>query len=381
MNKLLLLVFLFSLSFTSISAQVILKGVMLEKTSDHEKGDTVKLYGSRLNKGNGKYQYYTGPLTYVYKDKVKLLDTNINFWKQLWFDYRGGDVIKNGRKARKLKFLSDTAAIYMVDLIDNDLIYEDEYLYDYLYHLILKIHPEPLIKSKPENFKIVIEKSNKFKFQTFDNGLIILSTTLLTATKSEKDLMAILTKCVASIVLDYHYVSHGRLQGSQTVVSLSQAMTKAATMFMKSLEGYPFLSPKKYARKMAKIMSFSAWQEYNDMNFSNARAIVQKLDTFHLCTEKDYLLYSKITRATTSSREATIKALGFIDKAKKLGVSNLIDLEKEAGILYLRLEDRENAKIAFENYKKGLEEMEKLGFDMSEEMEAAKFELHKLMLD
>jgi hypothetical protein len=123
-----------------------------------------------------------------------------------------------------------------------------------------------------------------------------------------------------------------------------------------------------YLANISGAISYNAWQEYHMKNYEFALSLVDRLYQTRLATEEDYLLLSKIFRKTSNTEESNRKALTFIRDANEVAITNLVDLNKEAGLIYLRLKDLENAKTSFTNYREGLLEMQKAGENVAKEL-------------
>ena len=106
--------------------------------------------------------------------------------------------------------------------------------------------------------------------------------------------------------------------------------------------------------------------------------MILKLGNAGCAEENDYLLMAKIYMEIYNTDESNYEALQFIKTAKKIGVLNLIDLSKQEGLIYLRLNDKAKAALAFEEYKKGLESQTVLNEDDRNELAWVNDVLYKL---
>jgi len=121
-------------------------------------GDTIPVYGMKLTNSK-KIQYYTPGSEgdrFVTEDRIQLLPNNYKFWEQVWFEYRGADFKKSGWEKENRQLLYDDALEYFQQAKNNQLIFEDDLLTDYLYQLVFRIFPESLIKDRVSNFSIVL---------------------------------------------------------------------------------------------------------------------------------------------------------------------------------------------------------------------------------
>jgi hypothetical protein len=137
-------------------------------------------------------------------------------------------------------------------------------------------------------------------------------------------------------------------------------------------------SPDDYNRIISKVLTFSAWQNFYSLKYREALEKLNRLGNAGCAEENDYLLMAKIFRTIYNTEESNYEALNFIKTAKKIGIVNLLDLSKEEGLLYLRLNDIPNAGIALEEYKKGLESLPVVNDDDRNELEWVKDVLYKI---
>jgi hypothetical protein len=141
------------------------------------------------------------------------------------------------------------------------------------------------------------------------------------------------------------------------------------------------MNPEEYLATISGTISYNAWQEYHLKNYEYALSLVDKLYKQNLATEEDYLLLSHIFRKTSNTKESNLLALDFLKKAEKLSVSKITLLDKEAGMIYLRLKDRQNARTAFIKYRQSLMDLENSGQDVSQELKSINQLMFKHRLD
>jgi len=426
--KKLLFIGLLILIVTTVNSQITLKGIAVQYINPYKKGDTINVYGSKENMATKYNQFFIDgggyAKKYVNSTKIELINPNLSFWEEVWFKNRGAEIAISGWEENHRQELYNSAVDYYYNAEKNYLIYEDELLYDYIYQLILKIHPEKLIKPIPSCFGVIIIKSNEPDYFSFDNGFIVLTTGLIAQTRNEKELIEILAQSISHVVLEHNLLNLkqqiksekiSEAWGTIATVAASVAMANSnnknytnynfadavdlglsayflsnsimesiganysynqntnainiAKEYMNQINGNKTLSDEEYIKKISRVISFSSWQEYNLMNYEYSFELVNILHQNNLATEKDFLLLSKLYRATSNTKELNLKALELIKQAKEIGLTNLVDLDKESGILYLRLNDYDNAKDCFIRYKNALYELEKQGADISDELE------------
>jgi len=87
---------------------------------------------------------------------------------------------------------------------EYDAFFSDDYLEDYLQTLLYKIHPISLEDGRPGHLSIKIIKSTTPNAFSLPNGMIMISTGLLSLIESEAELISILAHEVSHFVLDHH---------------------------------------------------------------------------------------------------------------------------------------------------------------------------------
>jgi hypothetical protein len=295
-------------------------------------------------------------------------------------------------------------------------------MYDYLYQLIHLIHPEPLIRQQETHFRVVVIKSTEQEIFAFNDGMIVMSTGLLASFTEPQQLVDALVMQIAHVVLEHNLInllselrSERRAQMWAGFASITTAVAgaygsiqhnnyydpylaidagNAAYFISKSFQANVGASysaiqnlnvlnaRKKYLQNqfksdrlnndqfsayLAPAVTFTAWQAYHQKNYTLSKELCHYLVENGLAGEYDYLLFSKVIRATSFSDEDNQRALGYIKSALALN-AGLIDLDKEAGLIYLRLNDKKRALQAFDRYKSGVSELVKEGFDLLAEL-------------
>lgn len=425
-------VLLLLISIQISNAQIVNRAIVVKPVTPHNVGDTIPVYGMKVNNSN-KIQYYvkgTDSDWFINEDRLQLLPTQMEFWEQIWFEYRGADLRKMGWESENRQLLYEDALDYFQHAKSSDILFEDDLLTDYLYQLIFQIYPKSLIKEKTSNFSIVVIKSLEANSFAFDNGMIVITTAQIAQTNSEKELKGILASRVANIVLEHNLLNlrqqiraerRANMWGNLVTIASSAAMIHSnvkhgtqfnyydaldlgisahflsasilenigakysndqlleafnvASKFMNSLDNSYYIKDEDYLANISSTISFNAWQEYNVKNYDYALSLTNKLYEANLATEEDYLLLSHILRKTSNTEDSNLLALNFLNKARKISPSKMVQLDKEAGMIYLRLNDRQNAKNSFKNYKNNLLELEKSGQDVRNEIKA----VHQLM--
>ena len=430
------LLFLLILSFADnfyVLAQFEKKGVLLKNTFFGSKGDTINLYGRRYNSNVSANQYliWGTEYRYVNENKIKLVEKEYDFWENIWFNYRAADLKKDGWQY--LSRVKEDATEFYNQLLQNNLIYYDDFFTDYLYHLVNKIHITKLIKKEPTNFSVVIMKSNEEKYFVFDNGLIVLTTGLIANTKTEKDLVMVLAKCISHIVLEHNIVNikkqiiaqnRSEFWGGVAAVVSSAAMVYSNTQnnsyfsadeivlvgasaylltkyvleevganysvvqhrSCKNLakkyfdeNGNLFLTTDHdYQKKISGIVSYTAWQYFHALDYYHSLELVNRIKKENALVAEDYLLLIKLKRLIDSSEKSCYEILSIISTARKNGGSGLIELFKEEAMIFIRLNKKDKAKASLSAYKNGLIRLQENGMNVIPEISSVEQLINRL---
>ncbi len=410
----LLILLLLATTFVFAQHRIFLEGKVSRGIVGYSKGDTVTIYAVRTNPNSGKEQYVirnSGEREFmnVNADRITLLDSNLDFWDHVWLNHRAEDILKLGWETEKRQELQEDASDYFSQAVVNRMIFKDDLLYDYLYRLIYHIHPTPLFKDRATNFSVVILNSIEPMSFAFDNGMLVLTAGLIAQTASEEALINVLTEAITHSVLEHNLVNlnralraerNARIWGTITGIAAATAMAidqvqtgnyydygaaadfGLASYFLSAhilqnigakyslqqnnnakviaanfTKAHPYiktLSRAEFIGITANAITYTAWQEHHLKNYAYARELAEKLESLDLATAKDYLLLSRIQRKLMDDEEANQKALSYLERAREKSIEIIPELEKESGLLYARLNQHEQAKVAFLNYKEQL---------------------------
>ncbi|MBS9523128.1 hypothetical protein KIH41_05390 [Litoribacter ruber] len=423
----LLIVVLVSQPQTSI-AQLAAWGIVKGEVLPYRTGDTIPVYGMKeMNKK--KYQYFiqgeNQVFHFVSQDRVELLPTSFNYWESVWFANRAADIKKDGWDRDLRDELNEDAIEYYSNAKKNDMLFEDDMLTDYLYQIVYNVFPEDLIKHRNRNLSVVVVKSTTPESFSFDNGMIVLTTAELAQMENEEQLVKLLTERVSNVVLEHNLLNtkkairaerRANMWGNLFTVASAATMAYTNNRYGTYFDAYDALDmgisaqfisgsilqsigakysseqyqlassiadqylqqhPGKFDNEkeafLANIsgaISYTAWQEYHLKNYDYALSLVDRLYVNHLATEEDFLLLSKVYRKTINTEEGNNLALGYLKEAQKLAITPMIEIDKEAGLLYLRQNDKENAKKSFQAYRDNLIKLQEKGNNVNSELKS-----------
>ena len=371
----------------------------------------------------------------------------------------------------------------------SDMFFNDAYLEDYLYELINKIHGGLSNFGKPGSLSIRILKDIEPNAYMLSNGMMLISTGLLSTIQSEDELVGILAHEIAHYVLDHQITNYNKSldrqkradfwAGFATIVAasadvyltskndkhipglLTASTYLAATVLTESITtqlgikysksqeeqadiaAAKILAVLKYdSRGLALALSRMKTHFINTGNFLAltgsgthptiesriaAVGLPSNIDTFTqskylkrvshvntynarlalwnhnhpftalelanrnlrngVGTEEDYIVASIVKRRYANSSEDINDALKLLQTAKNLDIEGFLMVYKEEGITHLRLNNKIEAKKAFQLYlsvllefkaRNGLNETNNKSAFIQEEIEWAKKMIYKV---
>lgn len=142
------------------------------------------------------------------KDMTLSPDDTQSFWDAAFLTngmYQYYD--KKGYSYNLREELNNEADEYIKELINSNLLYNDEYIEDYIQSVFIKVAPHKVSKQRPGFSSIRILKSPEPDSYMLPNGTLIITTGLLATLESEEELTAILASEMAHYVLDHQLVN------------------------------------------------------------------------------------------------------------------------------------------------------------------------------
>ena len=439
MKKVLLTLFVIFVLSPTLYAQLKQEGVVNRKFDFFQVGDTVQVLGIKKNEVSNRTQYlvknsYTNVL--VNEDRVDLISNDFSFWEKLWFEKRALDISEKGWQSENRQALHEDAMNFYEEVKSNNLIFEDELLYDYIYQLIFKIHPGYLLKDKNRVFHVVILKSTEPNYFSFENGMIVLTTGAISMANNEKELAKMLTECISHVVLDHNLINlnlairaENRARTWGTIATFASAAVlaygnerngtyynfddalnlglAASYMTMENLQRIgakydqeqnvliqkvveDFWSEHSksfnendilFMAKTSNTVSYTAWQEYHSKNYEYALQLAERMEKSGMATEDEFFLLSKLYRKLGNDLDSNLQALTYLEEARKLAPKKLKDLDLDAGLIYMRMDDLAKAQVAFQSYRSNLVDLEKAGENVQADLKFVNQLLFRFNMD
>ena len=207
MNRIVAIVVLLLFPICFADSQIVVKGVLLDNYKSQHPGDTIFLYGMKANILDTFY-YVKDQLGFyrsVPSKKILLLDRDLNYLDKKWFEKEAFTICKRGWNLSKRLDIEKQTLNYLADLNNNNQIYEDIYLEDYLLDLLKRIHPVRLYKGRMLFFTFKLLNSEKEKIYTFENGTILITTQQIANASGERELLEMIVQSVVHIIYDHSY--------------------------------------------------------------------------------------------------------------------------------------------------------------------------------
>ena len=415
-----LLILTFTIIFISLqitSGQSSYRGIALKNINGYSTGDTIDIFGFKRS-SSGKSSYLIGNgfnEKYVSSAKLELLDNNLEYWQVVWLENQSSHINSSGWQTDLRSTLRNDFYEYASQMEINGLVFRDEYLEDYLRQLILIVHPLALIKEVPSRLNILMITAIKPEVFTFDNGTIVITTGMLAKTRTEQELLTILSEQTSHVVLDHNLMnltmeirnesnaefwsafatiasavamefSNIRYGtnfhvGDLVLTGLSAAAISDALVvsagasfnneqkehsrnlseaFMEDLhqrEDFEYLPDKEYMINISSAISLTAWQEYHHHNYDQAMRYMDRVFELGIASEEDYLLRAKLTRTLSNNYQSNAEALRLINTALAMHDFDFVEALAEKGLILIRLGEVAQAREVFVDYKEAVSEM------------------------
>ena len=164
----------------------------------------------------------------------KLFTFNYDDVQDVWDSYIITDVLhylqKKGFQNDLRREVNDESDKVLSDIKYYGLEFQDPYLLTYLYSLVYKIAPKMFIDGvRRKDINIVLSKDCLLDVRTFPNGTIVMSTGLLSALHTEDELVAVLAREIAHIVMDHTIINISKEETRQKRAEFWSAFATGVT--------------------------------------------------------------------------------------------------------------------------------------------------------
>lgn len=112
-----------------------------------------------------------------------------------------------------------------------------------------------------------------------------------------------------------------------------------------------------YQRKISSVNRFNSIKEFNQLHYERSNELVDKNIKAQVAIEVDYVIKAMLMLALFDNPEKMNEAIGYINKAKSLNVLPYCMVYKIEALIQLRLNKKEDAKLALKAYIASLEKI------------------------
>ena len=342
-------------------SQVCIKGLVLESNKTLRQGDTITFCGAYENPKEKKLYYRiqkSGKM--IPSLGIRLLYENIDFWDLQQFYYTSNAISGKGWELEKRKQLEQETLNYLAKLESEKKILHDKYAEDFMQQLIQRIHFPKIWKGQDQFLIVKILNSDQKVCYAFDNGSILISSQLISETKSEKEMVRILAEAIAHILLDSNLgnlTSESDSELGQLGAIYSVYDKKHIKLIVDRYMNTYTVSTTPADRSdfeltnaFAGVISYTAWQEFYSNHYQVALDHLDRLKEFEIENSTDYLLRAKIYMKITNTPEVNQEVIRYLKKAASFNDQELPEIFSELGVALIREEQFSEARPYFLKY-------------------------------
>jgi tetratricopeptide (TPR) repeat protein len=349
-----------------IDGQVSRKAVMMDKHRRFNKGDTVNVLASYSKYGYSLYVVTNGERTEeTPSSKISIIGDSLTFWEDIWFKSKSYSAFDRKVKVPNA-YQKQKSLDILLSLQEQNKIYEDPFVEDYLLQKLILIRPPHEFFGKDSshfNLKLLNQPSEEII--VLPNKTILVSVDWLAGTSTADEVIMALNKAVIYAFLGYHldyYKSEPAYEEESEDLSDLLSGTKqklrvhATRLFKEQKRQDIFNEQVPYLNVISGIITYVAWQEYYNQNYEKSIDLLNKVIDNGFATDEEFFLKAKIYRQLYNSPEKNQEALSHINKAMDINTFRFPELMQEKGLILFRLNRYSEAKTAFEKYLESLTE-------------------------
>ncbi|MEM6264608.1 MAG: M48 family metallopeptidase [Bacteroidota bacterium] len=151
---------------------------------------------------------------------------------------------RNGLQMNTRQGLAEEAFEYLQLLDNNAIRYEDEYLENYLNRLAYQIMPDDLDDGRPGRIRVKVVKDYIPNASMFPNGMMFITTGLLSILDSETELIAVMAHEIAHFAMDHAMLNINaaikRQRSAEFWSGLATVVAAGAEAYMSAKNGRRF---------------------------------------------------------------------------------------------------------------------------------------------
>lgn len=145
-----------------------------------------------------------GKLNEMFNFKYKTVQ---NLWDVQMLDEVIPNLLKKGAQVELRREGEKETLDYLEKIKGYGLEFNDPFLKDYIYSLILKIAPSVYMDGRKSDINVFLFQNPEINARVFPNGTIVINTGLLASLRSEDELVAVLANEIAHFVLDHSIIN------------------------------------------------------------------------------------------------------------------------------------------------------------------------------
>ncbi|MFZ5942127.1 MAG: M48 family metalloprotease [Bacteroidota bacterium] len=189
-----------------------------------EKGSQIKISSVPIqNSGTSSTNIYVAEsggekflLRQEHLKNLRLLDNKLTtdqLWQLAIMDSRfPSSFLKEGLKKTERAALNEENRMLISNLSNNGCFFNDPYITDYLRRLLCQISGPGLRDGRPAAMNVLVIFDPWPRSYSFSNGTILLSTGLFSTLSSEEEMISVLTREVAHIVMDHQFENYSHIE-------------------------------------------------------------------------------------------------------------------------------------------------------------------------
>ncbi len=175
------------------------------------------------------------------------------------------NLVKSGLQYDLRHDLEIESLNFLEKLQSNNLLFEDNFLENFLYSLVYKIYPGTINDGRPGIISVKIEKDTSPNAYILPNGTMIITTGLLSTINSEQELIGVISHEVSHFVLDHSIININKAEKRQKAAEfwagLATSLAAAAEVYTATKNEYYVPGALTYSTA---VLSYTIASQVND---------------------------------------------------------------------------------------------------------------------
>lgn len=363
MNRIIFtLCFLFFVSF--LNAQVVREAVFNDNYRRFDEGDTVQVLASYFKYGYWLYVVTNGERTgEAPSTKISFIGDSLTFWEDLWFKSKSYNAFEKDEKVPNA-YQKQKSLDLVLALQEENKIYDDPFVEDYLLQKIIRIKPPYVFYGKDSShFSIKLLNQPSSEIFVLPNKTVLLSVDWLAGTTSLTQLCSVLNKAILYTFFGYHLDNYENAplydENPNKLQSFDAEAKERVGLYAQRLalaheKECSADDDRTYINAISGIITYVAWQEYYNQNYQKSLQLLDKIIENGFASDEEYFLKARIYRKMYNNPQKNRETLELIEKAMVINTFRFPELMEEKGLMLLRLHQFDEAQQVFEAYLEAL---------------------------